>query len=110
MAKVSNPRWSDSCRIWRERLEDAFSGKVERVEIYTGACRSYTRNQTSPTGEVITSTRVLSIPRTKNEWEEVPMTGDLVEATVGGHKTEGVVLDFVPNNFGTDVTWRYGRN
>lgn len=91
-------------------MEDAFSGKVERVEIYTGACRSYTRNQTSPTGEVITSTRVLSIPRTKNEWEEVPMTGDLVEATVGGHKTEGVVLDFVPNNFGTDVTWRYGRN
>lgn len=110
MANVNNPRHPDSCRIWREEVNDVFAGTLEVTEVYSGACRSYTKYQTSPSGEVITSTRMLSIPKKRGEWEIVPMSGDLVETFVGGHKEEGKVLDFMPNNFGTDVSWRYGRN
>lgn len=110
MEKVSNPRWPHTCRIWRVKAEDVFSGETETVEVYSGECRSYTRNQTSHTGEVITSTRVLSIPRKTGEWKIVPETGDLVEVAAGNLREEGTVLDFMPNNFGTDITWRHGRN
>ena len=110
MAKVVNPRWPHTCRIWRLERTDAFDEEAREVEVYSGACRSYTRNQTSHTGDVITSTRTLSIPVSTGEWGTVPETGDLVEVLAGNLKEEGTLLDFVPNNFGTDVTWRRGRN
>ena len=111
MDKMNNPRWPHECVIERECDVDPYSGDdILPMVIYKGSCRSYTRHVTRGTGEVITSVRVLSIPLSTFEWDKSPLAGDNVTVKVGSTVEKGKVVDFNPNNFGTDITWRYVRN
>lgn len=110
MAKVDNPRWPHRCRIYREIKRDVFSDELETVELYSGCCRSYTRYRSSESNGVLSSTPTLSIPLKTFDWETCPMAGDLVEVERGNQTIEGEVVDFEPNNLGTDITWKYVRN
>ena len=108
---LDNPRFPHTCRIYRAEFPDPFSQESIETEVYSGMCRSYTRNHTSASGDIITSTRVVAIPVNNTGWKGAyPMTGDIVVVDTGASKEEGIVLDFLPNNFGSDITWRYGRN
>ena len=44
------------------------------------------------------------------EWDVSPFTGDKVVIKIIDREETGEVVDFKPNNFGTDITWRYVRN
>jgi hypothetical protein len=65
---------------------------------------------TKGTGEVITSARVLSIPMKMEDWEITPEAGDQVEVIIGTHAEHGEVVDYLQNNFGTEIGYRYVRN
>ena len=106
---MSNPRFPDTVTIKRATSINPFDGDVEET-VYDGVCRSYTKNTTSERGEVLTSTRILAIPIKRGEWVNAPQEGDRVEVVIGSIIEHGRIIDKLPNNFGTDITWRYGRN
>lgn len=85
-----------------------------KIVIYEGECRAYDKHTTSDRGDVITSFRGLSLPVTRNDWEQlgvVPMEGDEIRVDRGGYHEYGRVVDKNPGNFGgTHLVWRYGRN
>ncbi len=87
---------------------------TEKVIVYSGKCRAYDKHTTSDRGDVITSFRGLSLPVTRNDWEQlgvVPMEGDEIRVDRGGYHEYGRVVDKNPGNFGgTHLVWRYGRN
>ena len=109
---MSNPRFPHTAVIKRVTDGgDPFSETDDTdIVIYNGECRSYMKHTTSEKGEVLTSTRVLAIPLKRGEWANAPQEGDRVEVVVGSVIEYGRVIDKLPNNFGTDVVWRYGRN
>ena len=109
---MSNPRSPNTVVIKRVEQSDPFGVADTENIIYSGACRSYSRQSmtTSERGEVLTSTKVLAIPVKREEWINMPQEGDRIEVAIGSVIEYGRVIDKLPNNFGTDVIWRYGRN
>lgn len=79
--------------------------------VYDGICRSGAKNTTSDAGDVITSTRRISIPLTLNDWdrrEYKPMVGDVVKVYKAGVVYEtGQILDFQPGNLGTTILFKF---
>lgn len=79
--------------------------------VYDGICRSGAKNTTSDAGDVITSTRRISIPLTLNDWdrrEYKPMVGDVVKVYKAGVVYEtGQVLNFQPGNLGTTILFKF---
>ena len=77
--------------------------------LYEGKCRSYDHDTTSDKGEVITALRDLALPMKQDEWtaDNAPKKGDFVEVNKGAFKEWGTVIDFRPNNLGTDILFRY---
>lgn len=135
MAKIKNPRFPHTCKIYRSVVSDSIKdtdvdvddpneddpnidddpnvdegSKEQTKEIvrYEGKCRSYDHDTTSDKGDVITSVRDLALPLTQEEWTEetVPHKGDWVEVDKLTFKEKGAVIDVRPNNLGTDVLWR----
>lgn len=108
---MNNERFPHSCKIYRETEANPYNDeKPGKTVLYEGKCRSYTRYVTKGTGEVIASVRTLAIPKNSREWEVSPFTGDNVIIKVVDREEKGEVVDFNPNNLGTDITWRYVRN
>lgn len=119
MAKINNPRFPHSCRIYREVVSREIVGddpdvdeddeQVEETTCYEGKCRSYDQDITSDRGDVITQRRMLALPMKQGEWTEsnVPKKGDKVEVDKGSFKEWGAVIDVRPNNLGTNIVWRY---
>ncbi len=126
-----NPRFPHTCVITR-RIDDDDPMKDDDtfVTIYSGACRSFDFHTTSETGDVLTSTRKLSLPVKQNEWHEydasndesdessddsdvrlfIPQEGDSVVVNKGSYTEYGTVIDRMPGNLGTHILWKYGRN
>ena len=110
----SNPRFPHNCVITRKAVPDnPMEDEGEETVIYEGICRSYDFHTTSTAGEVLTSTRKLSLPVRQQEWNEehpIPLEGDLLVVNKGSHTEYGIVLDKMPGNLGTHLLWKYIRN
>ena len=127
LTAVANSQWGfkgsgfhDVCKVYRKMTvttaasddpnvdEDDTTQTVEKV-LYEGKCRSYDHDTTSDKGEVITALRDLALPMKQDEWtaDNAPKKGDFVEVNKGAFKEWGTVIDFRPNNLGTDILFRY---
>lgn len=124
--RENNPRFPHTCVITRpvansNPLED----EQESVVIYEGQCRSFDFHTTDSRGDVITSTRKLSLPVRQNEWRTadedsssgegtgkmlIPLEGDKIIVNKGSHTEYGIVIDKMPSNLGTHLIWRFVRN
>lgn len=91
--------------------DDESGNENSSYVVYDGICRSGAKNTTSDAGDVITSTRRISIPLTLNDWdrrEYKPMVGDAVKVYKAGVVYEtGQVLDFQPGNLGTTILFKF---
>ena len=109
-----NPRFPHTCVISRKAVpDDPMEDEGEALVIYEGVCRSYDFHTTSTAGDVMTSTRKLSLPVRQQEWNKdhpIPLEGDIVVVNKGSHSEYGVVLDKMPGNLGTHILWKYIRN
>ena len=110
-----NPRFPHRCVISRRvDDDDPMTDDDVMTVIYNGVCRSFDLQTTSETGDVLTSTRKLSLPVKQGEWgtEEmpVPQEGDSIVVDKGSYVEYGVVIDKMPSNLGTHILWKYGRN
>lgn len=110
-----NPRFPHHCTISRIVDDgDPMTDETESVVIYDGECRSFDVQTTTEKGEVLTSTRKLSLPVKQGEWggasRPIPQEGDSVVVDKGSYTEYGVVIDKMPSNLGTHILWRYGRN
>ena len=114
MSRPNNPRFPHTCTITRGGEHDPFKDEEAEVIVHEGKCRAYEKNTTSDKGDVINSYRGLSIPVTREGWQDlgiVPREGDEVVVDRGGYEESGRVLDVNPANFGgTHLVWQYGRN
>lgn len=115
MARPDNPRFPHTCEITHvEESDDPMQDEGESITIYQGCCRSSAQQTTNDSGEVITSTRRLSIPLKRADWkkyERRPRVGDTVIVDVDDIDFEyGYILDFLPNNLGTTILYKYIRN
>ncbi len=112
--REDNSRFPHTCTIKRSvRSDDPLADDEESVTIYEGVCRSSDFHTTSNAGDVITSTRKLSLPIRQQEWDEdhpIPLEGDEVSVNKGSHKEYGIILDKMPGNLGTTLLWRFVRN
>jgi hypothetical protein len=112
---MNNPRFPHRVVIRRVVKGDPFDAAPDDSEgavIYDGACRSYVRTVSTRTGkgDVLTDMRVLAVPVRRDEWADMPVEGDYLEVSIGCVTEYGHVTDKLPNNFGTDVVWKYVRN
>lgn len=120
MARLNNPRFPHTCRIYRTMsgsqpasedpdVDEWDESSATETEVYRGKCRSYNLNTTSDRGEVITNIRVLALPVKQDEWtvDSAPHKDDRVCVDKLAFSEEGVVIDVRPNNLGTDILWRY---
>ena len=109
-----NPRFPHTCVISRRVDDDDPMTDDDMVTtIYEGECRSFDYHTTNETGDVLTSTRKLSLPTRQDEWDEehpIPQEGDSVVVDKGSYLEYGIVIDKMPSNLGTHILWRYGRN
>jgi len=112
--RENNPRFPHTCVIRRTAVPSSpMEDEGESVVVYEGECRSFDFHTTSDSGEVLTSTRRLSLPVRQQEWNEdrpIPLEGDTVEVDKGSHKEYGVVTDKMPSNLGTHILWKFIRN
>lgn len=110
----NNPRFPHSCVISRRvDDDDPMVDDDKVVTIYEGVCRSFDYQTTNEKGEVLTSTRKLSLPIKQSEWDSdhpIPEEGDSIVVDKGSHYEYGIVIDKMPGNLGTHLLWRYGRN
>lgn len=109
-----NPRFPHSCVITRRvDDDDPMTDDTSVTTIYDGACRSFDFQTTNEKGDVLTSTRKLSLPVKQSEWDEehpIPEEGDEIVVNKGSFQEYGIVIDRMPGNLGTHLLWRYGRN
>ncbi|MBQ6378521.1 MAG: hypothetical protein IJJ56_06970 [Prevotella sp.] len=115
MARPDNPRFPHTCEIFHEEYcDDPLEDEYVEVTIYNGCCRSSAKFTTNDTGEVITSTRRLSIPLNLKDWKQLcvsPKVGDRVVVDKDEVAMEyGRIIDFLPNNLGTTILYKYIRN
>ena len=113
MARVINKRFPHTIKVVRKVFSDnPFDDTEQEITIYEGEGRSYTNTTTDGDGKVVTNMRKASIPPIYNDWRaglEI-LNGDLIEVTIGNITERGVVRDFEPCNFGTEIYWDYIRN
>jgi hypothetical protein len=107
---MENPRFPHTAVIRRITQSDPFASNPGEQIVYEGVCRSYTKQTTNDRGEVLTSSRILAIPVKRDEWANMPVEGDYIEVSIRDIIEYGHVIDKSPNNFGTDILWKYGRN
>ena len=126
--RENNPRFPHTCVITRPAVNsNPLEDEQESVVIYEGQCRSFDFHTTDSRGEVITSTRKLSLPVRQNEWVSIddnsssstvdlsdkwliPLEGDSIIVDKGSHREYGIVVDKMPSNLGTHLIWRFVRN
>lgn len=115
MARIENPRFPHTCEIRHiEESHNPLEDEGEEITIYNGCCRSCAQLTTNDSGEVITSARRLSIPLKRDDWKRLglsPTAGDTVVVDKDEVAFEwGRIIDFLPNNLGTTILYRYTRN
>lgn len=111
---IDNPRFPHTCEIQHvEESDDPMVDDGESVTIYKGECRSSAYTTTDSSGEVITSTRRLSIPMRLKDWKQLgkaPSVGDKVNVDKYGVAQEwGEIIDFLPNTLGTTILYKFAR-
>lgn len=111
---IENPRFPHTCVITHVAVsDDPMEDEGESTTIYDGCCRSGSYLTTDSSGEVITSTRRLSIPLRLKDWKErgvAPAVGDTVNVDKDGVAKEwGEILDFLPNSLGTTILYKFSR-
>lgn len=104
-----NKRFPHTIKVYREMKEDAFSAEVAEKVLYEGEGRSFT-NTTTDGDDVTVNMRKAAIPPLFSEWEEPILAGDVIEVWIGNVHEYGVVTDWEPANFGTEIYWKYVRN
>lgn len=109
---IDDPMFDELMDDYNDDSGDDESGNANSSYIvYDGICRSGAKNTTSDAGDVITSTRRISIPLTLKDWERReyrPMAGDEVKVYKAGVVCEtGHVLDFLPGNLGTTILFKF---
>lgn len=110
---IDNPRFPHWCRISRPAdSDDPMVDTGNDVVVYEGCCRSYDFHTTSVKGDVIATSRKLSLPVRQQEWggsRPIPLEGDSVKVCKGSHCEYGIVKDKMPGNLGTHILWEYVR-
>lgn len=110
---IDNPRFPHMCCITRPvEGDDPMVDTQEEQVIYEGPCRSFDDHTTNHRGEVIASSRKLSLPVRQQEWgcdRPIPVEGDTVKVCKGSHCEYGIVKDKMPGNLGTHILWEYVR-
>lgn len=114
MLMIDNPRFPHTCEITRTaNSDDPDVDDSEAVTVYKGSCRSSAMLITDSSGEVITSTRRLSIPMTLKDWKVkgiAPSVSDKVNVDKDGVAKEwGEIIDFLPNSLGTTIIYKFAR-
>ncbi len=108
---ISNPRYPHTIVIVRAVMPDRYSDEDPTEEIiYEGEGRSYTDTTTTGDAKVDTNKRKASIPVRFDEWEKIPMSGDILRVTKGSIKEEWIVKDFEPDNNRSVVYGEHNRN
>lgn len=106
---LDNERFPHTIKVYRETKEDAFSSASAGKILYEGKGRSFTNTTTD--GDVVTlNMRKAAIPPIFSEWEDPILAGDIIEVWIGEVHEYGVVTDWEPANFGTEIYWKYVRN
>lgn len=110
---VDNKRFPHYIKIYREVVDDVFEGELGEVVLYEGEARNFFNTTTDGSNKMVTNMRKSAIPIVNDEVEQAILAGDIVEAWKGMENSVheyGVVTDFKPANFGTEIFWKYGRN
>jgi len=81
------------------------------VTVYDGECRSEAKLTTTDAGDVLASTRRLSIPLTLDDWEKMeykPKEADRVDVWKGDSYHEyGLIIDVMLGQLGTTILFKY---
>lgn len=91
---------------------DSDSGNESTViTIYDGQCRSEAKLTTNDSGDVLASTRRLSIPLTLDDWDKMeykPKEADRVDVWKGESYHEyGLIIDVMFGQLGTTILFKY---
>lgn len=108
-----NPRFPHFIKVYREVVNDVFEEETEIVVLYEGEARNFFNTTTDGDNKVVTNMRKSAIPMINDEYENVILAGDKVEAWKGKDNSiheYGTVTDCKPANFGTEIFWLYVRN
>lgn len=108
MSKISNPRHSHKCRIYRRLGATNFSKGEEKV-LYEGICRKEgsTTLRTFKTNNVLKSDYMLSLPGIV----EGILSGDLIDVVDRQGEYKGcMVTDSYAGNLGTTVYFNQPKN
>lgn len=113
-ARIRNPRFPHTIKIWRETgSDDPFVDTVTTVILYEGVGRSYTDTTTTGDGKVISNRRKAAIPMRCDDWTEFTdiHSGDIISVTLNtGIVEEGKVSDREVGTMGTNIVWEFVRN
>lgn len=81
------------------------------ITIYDGICRSEAKLTTNDSGDVLTSTRRLSIPLTLDDWDMMeykPKEGDRIDVWKGeSYEEYGLIIDVMLGQLGTTILFKY---
>lgn len=97
MAKINNPRFPHTCKVYRPTSNpDPFGGGGGEETVYEGVCRKYTN--TAKFNEVIVSEYGISIPQIIQI-----KVGYLIQVTDYMGTFDGNVVKVVPSNMGMQI-------
>lgn len=81
------------------------------ITIYDGICRSEAKLTTNDSGDVLASTRRMSIPLTLEDWDKMeykPKEGDRVDIWKGeSYEEYGLIIDVMLGQLGTTILFKY---
>ena len=81
------------------------------ITIYDGICRSEAKLTTNDSGDVLSSTRRMSIPLTLDDWDMMeykPKEGDRVDVWKGeSYEEYGLIIDVMLGQLGTTILFKY---
>lgn len=110
---TKNPRFPHKIKIYRVTVDDVFE-EEEKVEVlYEGDARNFFNTTTDGDNKVTTNMRKSAIPLPNDVVEKTILAGDFVDAWKGKNNEiheYGLVTDFKPANFGSEIFWDYVRN
>lgn len=109
---IKNPRFPHKIKVYRITC-DAFTDESVEEVLYEGDARNFFNTTTDGDSKMVTNLRKSAIPIPNEMVEDVILAGDYVDAWKGKNNEiheYGIVTDFKPANFGTEIFWKYGRN
>ena len=95
-----NPRHPHFGRVSRNLT----SGGSELL--YEGECRSSIHRRDLRSSEGSNPIRALSIPVKRDDWQVMPLQGDIVEVNIGKAIEFGSILDYLYGNLGSTLFFK----